>query len=198
MYSSSALATALAALVTFTSALPKSKQNWELVTNELGYTVSRFKEGMQPGSEDYNLRFGDLSINSTTLMARDESRYTSPYVGKTRIPYGCNTDIGNYVLVKLYDLCGKLAVSISFRDLAQIIIDFVDEDRCDGGTGAEVTVTYPDGGKRKDATVSMTVSGQYPHGQKDNMIKAVQQLVPQNGVDYYDVTSYGPHISPHA
>jgi hypothetical protein len=66
-----------------------------------------------------------------------------------------------------------------------------DEERCDGGTPVSVAVEYPQSGKKKEATVTLTVEGDYPSGYKDTMIKAIQALVPSNGVDYYDVTSYG-------
>ncbi|KAI5363636.1 hypothetical protein Slin14017_G056000 [Septoria linicola] len=167
----------LAMSIASTMAMPKSSQNWELVTNNLGYTTRQFKAGFEPGSEDYLHRFGDIDVNNTSILSRDVKRITSPFVGKTRIPYGCNTDIGNYVFSKLHELCYDYS--------------------CDEGSDVNVPVEYPDGGRKKEANVNVKVRGFYPRGSKDSMIRAIQAMVPQNGVEYYDVTSYGP-IRAHA
>ncbi|PPJ52835.1 hypothetical protein CBER1_11544 [Cercospora berteroae] len=173
MFFSTSIAAAVVASVSFVTAVPTASQNWKLETNALGYEVARFKPGFEPGSEDYSHRFGDIDFNSTSsLVTRDNARTTKPYVGKTRIPYGCNTDIGNYVFSRIHELC--------------------DEDRCDEGSTVSAEVEYPVSGKKQKANVVVAVSGFYPSGSKDHMIRAVQAMVPQNGVDYYDVISYGP------
>jgi hypothetical protein len=83
---------AFAASMAMASALPQDNRNYEVVTNALGYTTTRFKPGMGPGSEDYIRRFGNVSAippSENSLFARqDDGRTTSPFIGDTRIPYG--------------------------------------------------------------------------------------------------------------
>ncbi|KAM3414302.1 hypothetical protein BST61_g10955 [Cercospora zeina] len=172
MLSNIPIAAAIVASISLVSAVPTATQNWQLETNALGYEVARFRPGFEPGSEDYLHRFGKIDVNNTSLFARDNARTTKPYVGKTRIPYGCNTDIGNYVFSRIHELC--------------------DEDRCDSGSSISAEVEYPKSGKKQKANVVVSVQGFYPSGSKDHMIRAIQAMVPQNGVEYYDVTSYGP------
>lgn len=54
----------LASLVT---ALPKDDLNYELYTNSLGYTTTRFKTGTEPGSDDYVRRFGAGASTSALI-----------------------------------------------------------------------------------------------------------------------------------
>lgn len=90
---------ALLSLVSFATALPKDALNYELYTNDLGYTTSRFKAGMEPGSDDYARRFGvgasnitmDLSSDESQFMKRAGGRLTEPFIGRQKIAYGLSS-----------------------------------------------------------------------------------------------------------
>lgn len=96
MFSTSICMTALLGLASFTTALPKDGLNYELYTNRLGYTTSRFKSGLEPGTADYPRRFGsdahnltmDLGHNDSHFMKRAGGRSTEPFIGRQKIPFG--------------------------------------------------------------------------------------------------------------
>ncbi|CZT16161.1 uncharacterized protein RCC_02002 [Ramularia collo-cygni] len=169
----------LAALASLAAAFPTAGTNWETYTNDLGYTTTRFKPGMEPGSLDYDYRFG--SSNATTDLAsiakRQESRSTQPLVGETAIPYGCRTDIPGDILSKLSEICGDLG--------------------CDSGASTSVEVTYPDNGMEQPATVSISAEGRWPSGMQEAMIEAVKAEAIPEAVEIEEVVSIFTQNSPH-
>lgn len=171
----------LVALASFSAALPKVETNWESYVNELGYTTRRFKPGMEPGSLDYELRFGAGASNATTDLAsmakRQEDRSTQPVVGQNAIPYGCRTDIPNSVLNRVGDICGEFG--------------------CDGGSSVSIDVTYPNNGNEEGATVTLVARGNWPSGMRDAMIQAVQAEAIPEAVEIEEVASYFQQNSPY-
>lgn len=135
---------------------------------------------MEPGSLDYEYRFGVGSSNVTTDLAsiakRQESRVTQPLVGQTAIPYGCRTDIPGSVLAKLWDICSEFG--------------------CDSGSSTSVDVTYPNNGNEEGATVSISAQGRWPSGMQEAMINAVQAEAIPEAVETEEVTSYFQQNSP--
>lgn len=177
---SNVLLTAMLGLAGISSAHPLENQNWEVYTNELGYTTSRFKPGMEPGSEDYVARFGNETINldvspANALMRRDSNWRTEPYAGSTKMAYGCKTDIARTVLSKLHDACH--------------------DTRCDSGTSFDVEVKYPNRGLIESATVSFKATGAYPSGMKHAFIEAIQAEVIREAVEMEAVSSDYPGSS---
>jgi hypothetical protein len=157
------------------SAHPLENQNWEVYTNSLGYTTSRFKPGMEPGSDDYTARFENPTVGlnespANMLIRRDDSWRTEPYSGSSKIAYGCETDIARTVLSKLHDACH--------------------DTRCDSGTPESAEVKYPDNGNIETATVELKASGAYPSGMKHTLIAAIQALVVKDAVEIEDVSPY--------
>lgn len=83
-------------LASVITALPKDDLNYELYTNSLGYTTTRFKAGMEPGSDDYARRFGadannitmDIRSDDSQFMKRADGRLTEPFIGRQKLVYG--------------------------------------------------------------------------------------------------------------
>lgn len=175
---------ALLGLANLSSAYPSELNgpNYETYTNSLGYEAVRFKPGMEPGSADFVRRFSRNAGLTTSpaegaLAKRQDNRVTFPSVGRNRIPYGCQTDIGNAVLSKLFEVCDDIA--------------------CDTGSPVTVPVTFPDNGREEDAEVTFVARGTYPSGMKDLLIKAIQAEVIFDAVEIEDVRSDTPGIGAH-
>lgn len=175
---------ALLGLTSMSVAYPSEPagQNYEVYTNDLGYESVQFKPGMEPGSSSYIRRFGrsaGLTTSSAAgaLAKSEEKRTTTPSAGRSRIPYGCETDIANTILATLADVC--------------------DETTCDTGTPVAVPVKVSDSGVEKDAEVTFVARGNYPTGMKDLLTKALQAEVPLEAVEIEEVTTTSPMISPY-
>jgi hypothetical protein len=169
----------LVVLIGFSTAFPTTGSNWETYTNDLGYSTTRFKTGMEPGTLDYDFRFG--SSNATTDLAsiakRQESRVTQPLVGQNAIFYGCRTNIPWDILHRLWDICGELG--------------------CDSGSTASVDVTYPDNGNEEGATVSIAAEGRWPSGMQEAMISAIEAEAIPEAVETEEVVSRFVQNSPY-
>ncbi|CZT22019.1 uncharacterized protein RCC_07888 [Ramularia collo-cygni] len=163
---------ALLGLASLVVALPKDGLNYELYTNSLGYTASRFKPGMEPGSDDYARRFGagannitlDLTSGDGQLTKRAENRNTDPFMGRKQIAYGCDTDIPGTVFDKLHTLC--------------------QDTHCDEGIEETIETSYPTYGRKESATITIKAAGNYPSGMKHAFIWAVQAMAMPEAVEW--------------
>ncbi|KAH8172306.1 hypothetical protein LIA77_09074 [Sarocladium implicatum] len=144
--------------------------NWETYTNELGYTTVRFKEGMEPGSDDYSARLGGNNTEAV-IEKRQDGWTTEPLVGSTKIPYGCDVNVRDGILSKLWDICSELG--------------------CDSGTTANADVDWSDDGLARTAQVSFKATGRWPSGMQEPMIHAIQAEVPYEAVEVHEKTTRG-------
>ena len=161
---------------TLLSMLRAEEANWETYVNDLGYEAVRFKKGFGPESEDYSARLGGNNTEEV-LKKRQEGWTTAPLVGKTKIPYGCDVNVRDGILAKLWDVCYDIG--------------------CDGGTLMYTDVDWSDDGLPKTAQVSFKATGTWPSGMREHMIHAIQAEVPEEAVEVHERLTRGGGNSPY-
>lgn len=150
--------------------------NWETYVNDLGYTSVRFKDGMEPGSGDYTERLGGNNTDAV-LQKRQDGWETEPLVGSTKIPWGCDVNVRDGIVDKLYEVCSDLG--------------------CDSGTDVVADVDWSNDGNPTTAQVRMKATGRWPSGMLHNMIDAVKAEVPYEAVETHEKTTRGGGNSPY-
>jgi hypothetical protein len=159
---------------TLSSAMQAEGPNWETFVNDLGYTEVRFKEGMEPGSWDYDQRFGGNDTHA--IRKRQNDIMTDPLVGSTKIPWGCEVNLGYGIIPRLYEVCRATG--------------------CDEGTSVRQTVKWSSQGRETEAAVILTARGRYPNGYLDPLIEALQAEVITEAVEFRERETRGGGNSP--
>jgi hypothetical protein len=134
--------------------------NCERVTIN-GFTTYKFKEGHEPGTENFAKRFSGLSKRAGKIETKVE-------VGDTKIDWGCDEHL-TPTLDLLWDLCGE------------------DNSSCDQGSSKAREIEWTGGFPPTDEEIKVTAEGKYyDKEERDHLIHAIKKTVRSDTIETVD------------
>ncbi|CAF9939444.1 hypothetical protein IMSHALPRED_001349 [Imshaugia aleurites] len=140
--------------------------NCETYTDPSGLQRIRFKAGMEPGSDDYDKRVGNLAKRDTT----DAPGYpkTQVTVGDATLWWGCGVDPVQ-TINNLSSICATSGECVSNSPWT-LPIEYV----------------TPDSDPEQSATLTLTATGGYPSWLRNGLVGAMQQAAGAKGLITWD------------